>query len=254
MKKFTLAVVVSLLVFISAPLLAAGPSVPVDKANNDLSDKESLKRGFQTYINYCLGCHQLQYQRYNRTFKDLGIAESEGVEKFMYTGEKAGDHITNTMPKKDAARWFGNPPPDLTLMARLKSPDYIYTYLRTFYIDESRPFGVNNTTFKDVGMPHVLQDLQGIQLKVIDKEAVAADHENGIEAQAEVSHLTPAMGGSLTVEEYDNVIRDLTNFIEYVGEPNKLERKALGKWVLAFLFVLFILAYLLKKEYWKDVH
>ena len=217
-------------------VIAAGPSVPVDKANNDLSDKESLKKGFKTYINYCLGCHQLQYQRYNRTFTDLGIEEADGIANYMYTGEKPGDHITNTMPKKEAAKWFGSAPPDLTLMARLKSPDYIYTYLRTFYIDESRPFGVNNTTFKDVGMPHVLQDLQGIS--TIDEQG----------------NLSPAMGGSLTAEEYDEVVRDLTNFLEYVGEPNKLERKSLGYWVLAFLFFFFIIAYLLKKEYWKDIH
>jgi ubiquinol-cytochrome c reductase cytochrome c1 subunit len=217
-------------------VLAAGPSIPLDKAPNDLSDKESLKKGFKTYINYCLGCHQLQYQRYNRTFTDLGIDEAEGIKDFMYTGEKPGDHITNTMSKKEAGKWFGNAPPDLTLEARLRNPDWIYTYLRSFYIDESRPFGVNNKVFKDVGMPHVLQDLQGVSIK----------DENG--------NLSPAMGGSLTTEEYDVVIRDLTNFLEYVGEPNKLERKAIGYWVLAFLFFFFIIAYFLKKEYWKDVH
>ena len=134
----------------------------LDHANNDLSDKESLKNGFKTYINYCLGCHQLQYQRYNRTFTDLGIDDADGVENYMYTGEKTGDHITNTMPKKEAASWFGTAPPDLTLEARLRSPDWIYTYLRSFYMDESRPFGVNNKVFKDVGMPHVLQGLQGV--------------------------------------------------------------------------------------------
>ena len=232
MKKLLIAIcaLVPMLAF------AAGPSIPLDSANNDLTDKESLKKGFQTYINYCLGCHQLQYQRYNRTFKDLGIEEADGVENYMYTGEKPGDHITNTMPKKEAAKWFGIAPPDLTLEARLRSPDWIYTYLRSFYIDESRPFGVNNTVFKDVGMPHVLQDLQGVSTK----------DEHG--------KLSPAMGGSLTAEEYDVVVRDLTNFLEYVGEPNKLERKALGYWVLAFLFFFFILAYFLKKEYWKDIH
>ncbi|WP_182440108.1 cytochrome c1 [Colwellia sp. RSH04] len=232
MKKFILAV------FALVPVLAfaAGPSLPLDSANNDLADKESLKRGFKTYINYCLGCHQLQYQRYNRTFTDLGIEEADGIENYMYTGEKVGDHITNTMPKKEAAAWFGTAPPDLTLEARLRSPDWIYTYLRSFYIDESRPFGVNNTLFKDVGMPHVLQDLQG----------VSSIDENG--------KLTPAQGGSLTAEEYDEVVRDLTNFLEYVGEPNKLERKALGVKVLIFIFIFFIFAYLLKKEYWRDVH
>ena len=215
---------------------AAGPSMQLDKANNDLSDKESLKNGFKTYVNYCLGCHQLGYQRYNRTFTDLGIDNADGVENYMYTGEKVGDHITNTMPKKEAASWFGTAPPDLTLEARLRSPDWIYTYLRSFYMDDSRPFGVNNKVFKYVGMPHVLQDLQG----------VSSLDEHG--------HMTPAMGGSLTTEEYDVVVRDLTNFLEYVGEPSKLERKSLGYKVLIFLFVFFIIAYFLKREYWKDIH
>ena len=236
MKKLILAFTLSVATLLSATAIASGPSLALDKANNDLADKESLKKGFKTYINYCLGCHQLQYQRYNRTFTDLGIDEAEGVANYMYTGENPGGHITNNMSEKDAASWFGSAPPDLTLEARLKSPDWIYTYLRSFYIDESRPFGVNNTVFKDVGMPHVLQDLQGVSTK--------DDH----------GKLSPAMGGSLTAEEYDVVVRDLTNFLEYVGEPNKLERKAIGYWVLAFLFLFFILTYFLKKEFWKDVH
>jgi len=240
MKKFITAALFGSFVALTAlvPLSAnaAGPSIPLDKANNDLSDKESLKKGFKTYINYCLGCHQLQYQRYNRTFTDLGIEEADGIANYMYTGEKTGDHILNTMPKKEAAKWFGSAPPDLTLEARLRSPDWIYTYLRSFHMDASRPFGVNNTVFKDVGMPHVLQDLQG----------VSSIDENG--------KLSPAMGGTLTAEEYDVVIRDLTNFLEYVGEPNKLERKSIGYGVLIFLFIFFIISYFLKKEYWKDVH
>ncbi|MCP4988206.1 MAG: cytochrome c1 [Colwellia sp.] len=236
MKKLILAIALSVAALMSATALAAGPSIALDKANNDLADKESLKKGFKTYINYCLGCHQLQYQRYNRTFTDLGIDEADGIENYMYTGEKVGDHITNNMPVKEAGKWFGTAPPDLTLAARLRSPDWIYTYLRSFYIDESRPFGVNNSVFKDVGMPHVLQDLQGVSIK----------DEHG--------KLAPALGGTLTAEEYDVVVRDLTNFLEYVGEPNKLERKALGYWVLAFLFFFFIISYFLKKEYWKDVH
>mgnify|MGYP000194249350 CR=1 FL=1 len=232
MKKFILV----LLALLPGVALAAGPSIPLDKAGNDLTDKESLKRGFETYINYCLGCHQLQYQRYNRTFADLGIDEKEGAAKYMYTGEKVGDHITNTMPAKDAAKWFGSAPPDLTLEARLRSPDWIYTYLRSFYVDPARPFGVNNTVFKDVGMPHVLQGLQGVS--TLD--------ENG--------NLVEATGGTLTAEEYDTLVRDLTNFLEYVAEPNKLERQNLGYWVIGFLFILLIFSYLLKREYWKDVH
>ncbi|WP_440874686.1 cytochrome c1 [Thalassotalea sp. PLHSN55] len=234
MKKFILA----LLALVPMLALAAGPSIPLDSANNDLSDKESLKRGFKSYLNYCLGCHQLQYQRYNRTFADLGISDEEGKAEYMYTGEKVGDHITNTMPPKEAAKWFGTTPPDLTLEARFRKngPDWIYTYLRSFYVDESRPFGVNNTVFKDVGMPHVLQNLQGIQTLDAD------------------GNLTPATGGTMTDEEYDEFVRDLTNFLEYTAEPNKLEREALGYKVIAFLFILLIFSYLLKKEYWKDVH
>ena len=232
MKKFILA----LLAVVPMLALAAGPSVNLDKANNDLSDKESLKRGFESYINYCLGCHQLQYQRYNRTFEDLGISEADGVANYMYTGKKAGDHITNTMPAKEAAKWFGSAPPDLTLEARLRSPDWIYTYLRSFYVDPNRPFGVNNTVFKDVGMPHVLQSLQGV--RTLD------EHGN----------LSEATGGSMTTEEYDAFARDLSNFLEYTGEPSKLKRQAMGYWVIGFLFIFLIFAYLLKVEYWKDVH
>jgi len=232
MKKFILAIIACV------PMLAiaAGPALDLDKANNDLTDKESLKRGFEAYLNYCLGCHQLQYQRYNRTFADLGISDEEGAKNWMPTGEKVGDHITNTMPPKEAAAWFGTAPPDLTLEARLRSPDYIYTYLRSFYVDESRPFGMNNKVFKDVGMPHVLQNLQGV--RTMD--------ENG--------NLSPAVGGSMTEEEYDTLARDITNFLEYTGEPSKLEREAMGYKVIGFLIIFFFLSYLLKKEYWRDVH
>ncbi|SEK97102.1 ubiquinol-cytochrome c reductase cytochrome c1 subunit [Colwellia chukchiensis] len=232
MKKFILAVLAML------PMLAiaAGPSLPLDKANNDLSDKASLKRGFEAYINNCLACHELKYQRYNRTFADLGISDADGMANYMYTGEKVGDHITNTMPAKEAAKWFGTAPPDLTLAARFRSPDWIYTYLRSFYVDESRPFGVNNKVFKDVGMPHVLQNLQGV--RTMDEDG----------------NLSEATGGTMTAEEYDEFARDLTNFLEYTGEPNKLERESLGYWVIGFLFILLFFAYLLKKEYWRDVH
>ncbi len=236
MKNLIKAFAFGLAALVSQIALAASSGVHLDSANNDLTDKESLKNGFKTYINYCLGCHQLKYQRYNRTFADLGIEEADGIKNYMYTGEKPGDHITNTMPQKESAAWFGTAPPDLTLEARLRNPDWIYTYLRSFYMDSERPFGVNNKVFKDVGMPHVLQDLQG----------VSSIDEHG--------NVTPAMGGSLTAEEYDIVVRDLTNFLEYVGEPSKLEREAMGVNVLIFLFIFFIISYFLKKEYWKDVH
>ena len=236
MKNLIKAFVFGLTTVVSMSALASSGGIHLDHANNDLTDKESLKNGFKTYINYCLGCHQLQYQRYNRTFSDLGIEDADGVENYMYTGEKPGDLIKNTMPTKEAAKWFGTAPPDLTLEARLRSPDWIYTYLRSFYMDSERPFGVNNTLFKDVGMPHVLQGMQGV--------SKLDEHGN----------LMPAQGGSMTAEEYDATIRDLTNFLEYVAEPNKLEREAMGYWVIGFLFIFLIFAYLLKVEYWKDVH
>ncbi|WP_077283951.1 cytochrome c1 [Cognaticolwellia aestuarii] len=232
MKKF----IVAVLAMLPMLVIAAGPSLELDKANNDLTDKASLKRGFEAYINNCLACHELKYQRYNRTFADLGISDADGAANYMHTGEKVGDHITNTMPAKEAAKWFGSTPPDLTLEARFRSPDWIYTYLRSFYVDESRPFGVNNKVFKDVGMPHVLQNLQGI--RTID------EHGN----------LSEATGGSMTAEEYDEFARDLANFLEYTGEPNKLERESMGYWVIGFLFILLFFSYLLKKEYWRDVH
>ncbi|PCI61269.1 MAG: cytochrome c1 [Gammaproteobacteria bacterium] len=234
MKKLIITLVTA---FILTPTLAmANSGAHLEHADNDLTDKASLQRGFKGFIDNCLGCHELKYQRYNRTFKDLEISNDDGLANWMYTGEKVGDHITNTMPKKQAAKWFGTAPPDLTLEARLRSPDWIYTYLRSFYVDSERPFGVNNKVFKDVGMPHVLQNLQGI--RTID------EHGN----------LGSATGGSMTEEEYDSFVRDLTNFLEYTAEPSKLERESMGYWVLGYLFILFIFSYFLKKEFWKDVH
>jgi len=208
----------------------------LEHAKNDLTDKASLQRGFKSFTHYCLGCHQLKYQRYNRTFADLGIDEKDGLKNWMLTGVKVGDHITNTIPPEQSAKWFGVTPPDLTLEARYKSPDWIYTYLHSFYADPSRPFGVNNKVFKDVAMPDVLQNLQGI--RSID------EHGN----------LTAPVGGSMTAEQYDMFARDLTNFLEYVSEPSKLQRLNLGYWVLGFLVIFFIISYFLKKEFWKDVH
>ena len=237
MKKFIRAFTFGIFALVPMLTLASSGGAHLDKAGNDLTDKESLKRGFESYINYCLGCHELKYQRYNRTFADLGISDEDGLANYMYTGEKLGDHITNTMPAKEAAKWFGTAPPDLTLEARYKpGADYIYTYLRSFYLDPSRPFGVNNTVFKDVGMPHVLQGLQGV--RTMD------EHGN----------LSAATGGSMTAEEYDTFSRDLANFLEYVAEPSKLEREAMGYKVIGFLIIFFIFSYFLKKEYWRDVH
>lgn len=249
MKK----IIIALLTLVPSLALAAGGGGALDHANNDITDKQSLRNGAETFMNNCLGCHELQYQRYNRTFTDLDIDEDEGIATLMFTGEKVGDHITNTMPKKEAAAWFGAAPPDLTLVTRFRSSDWLYTYLRSFYTDSTRPFGVNNVVFKDVGMPHVFQQLQGVQELSADAQAMLKLPANELRPLTSAD-LVLTQPGQLTPAEYDDVVRDLVNFLEYTGEPSKVERHRLGYWVIGFLFILFILSYLLKKEYWRDVH
>ncbi len=232
----------------SSLAMAAGPTVPLDKAPINLHDKASLQSGARTFQNYCLGCHQMQYQRYSRTFRDLDIPDDVGMENLMFTGEKVGDHITNNMALKDGEKWFGAAPPDLTNVARVRGPDWLYTYLRSFYADPSRPFGVNNDVFPMVGMPHVLQELQGVPYKAYETRLV-----DGEQKEVYVGLRTDGTG-ELSPEEYDKVVADLVNYLEYVGEPTKLEARALGVKVMIFLVIFFIFTYLLKKEYWKDVH
>jgi ubiquinol-cytochrome c reductase cytochrome c1 subunit len=244
MKKL----IVGLFVLLPMLAMAAGPSVPLMKAGNDLTDNASLQRGAKLFMNYCLACHQMQYQRYERTFRDIGIPTAIGEEQLIFDGSKVGSHIKNAMDIDDAAKWFGAPPPDLTLISRVKSPDYIYTYLKSFYKDDSRPFGVNNVVFPSVGMPHVLQELQGVSTAITEEV-----EENGHTVTKIIGTVSDG-SGEMSDDEYDQAARDLTNFFEYVGEPSRLESKALGIKVLGFLFILFILAFLLKKEYWRDVH
>lgn len=238
---------------LAAPVAAhthAG-SLPLQKANNDLYDKGSLQRGAALFANYCMGCHSLQYMRYNGMAKDIGLVDAQGsvLEKVVKTKlnfvtDKSTDNMLHSMPNYDAAKWFGLAPPDLTLVARVRGPDWLYSYLKGFYADETRPWGVNNVVFPDVGMPHVLLELQGMQQPVFE---VHGQHKVMVGLELK----TP---GLLSFQEYDQVVRDLVNFLEYAGEPIKLERERLGVWVLLFLTVFLIFAYLLKREYWKDVH
>lgn len=232
----------------SAAFAAGGHAVHLDKAPIDLHDKESLQRGAKMFQNYCLGCHQMEYQRYSRTFRDLGIPDEVGMQELAFTANKVGDFIKNAAPKADLARWFGAPPPDLTNVARVRGPDWLYTYLRSFYVDPTRPFGVNNEVFPLVGMPHVLQELQGVPSKKYETRLVDGESKEvyvGIVADE---------SGELSPEEYDRAVADLVNYLEYTGEPSKLESRSLGIKVMIFLLIFFVLAFLLKKEYWKDVH
>ncbi|NOU51857.1 cytochrome c1 [Pseudoalteromonas sp. JBTF-M23] len=244
MKKL----IIGLFALLPTFAMAAGPSVPLMEAGNDLTDKASLQRGAKLFMNYCLGCHQMQYQRYERTFRDIGIPTDIGQQQLIFDGSKVGSHIKNSIKKEDAAKWFGAAPPDLTLVARVRGTDWIYTYLKSFYKDESRPFGVNNIIFPSVGMPHVLQELQGLPTPITEQV-----DEHGHTVTKVVGTQTDG-SGELSTDEYDQAARDITNFLAYVGEPSRLESEAIGYKVLGFLVILFILAFFLKKEYWRDVH
>lgn len=241
MKKW-----IALLLFVPSIAFAAGPSIPLDDPEIDLTDKASLQNGAKLFMNYCLGCHQMQYQRYQRTFNDLDIPEELGQKYLQFTGVKVSDYITSPMPAADSATWFGAPPPDLTLVARVRGPEWIYTYLRTFYAEEGKTFGVNNEVFPNVGMPHVLEGLQGTPRKTYEQRMVDG-------SMTDVYVGLQASGGQMTAEEYDIAMRDLVNFLEYTGEPSKLQSQAIGKGVLIFIVIFFVFAYLLKKDYWRDI-
>ncbi|QXO16928.1 MULTISPECIES: cytochrome c1 [Vibrio] len=245
MKKW----IVILFAMLPSLVMAAGANVHLDKAGNDLTDKASLQRGAKLFMNYCFGCHSTQYQRYERVATDLGIPADLMKENLIFDPQtKIGSLMENAIPQESAAKWFGAPPPDLTLVARVRGVDWLYTYLRSFYADPSRPFGVNNIVFPSVGMPHVLEELQGIPDPVFGTHMV-----NGEEVRTVVG--TQSRGnGELSSGEFDMAVRDLVNFLEYSGEPVKLERQSMGWWVMAFLVLLTIVVVLLKKEYWRDVH
>ncbi|TEW56643.1 cytochrome c1 [Psychromonas sp. RZ22] len=245
MKKLLIALVA----LVPSLVFAAGAAVHLDKANYDLTDKASLQNGAKLFMNYCSACHSTAHQRYQRVATDLGIPDDLMRENLIFTDSKIGELMHNSMDKKDAAKWFGNAPLDLTLEARLRGPDWIYTYLRSFYKDPERPFGVNNTVFKDVAMPHVLEELQGIPTATF--ETITDEHGNEHKV---VVALHSSETGEMSSDEYDRAVLDLVNFLVYSGEPNKLERQSLGFWVIGFLIILFILSYLLKKEYWRDIH
>lgn len=293
MRKLFALLIVSLM---PALALASGGEVHLDKANNDLHNKPSLQRGAKYFMNYCMGCHATSYQRYKRMGADLGLSDELVQNNLILTSDfsksakgepnKIGSLMTNAMPANYAKEWFGTPPPDLTLVARVRGVDWLYTYLRSFYLDSSRPFGVNNTAFPNVGMPHVLWQLQGWQEPVYHYAAEHGGHaiatfESKDEAQEyidthkgpagdvegeghegggewsvreSIDHLKLVTPGTLAPEDYDRMVRDLVNYLAYTAEPVQLQRKELGLWVLLFLSILFVVAYLLKKEYWKDVH
>lgn len=231
--------------------MAASGGQKLMHANTDLSDTQSLQRGARTFVNYCLSCHSAAYMRFNRLGKDLGISDDVLKSNLMFGTDKTGNTMTIAMTPQDAEQYFGGAiPPDLSVTARSRGVDWLYTYFMTFYRDESRPFGVNNMAFKDVGMPHVLWELQG-WLKPVYEEETHADGS----VSKKIVGLEQATEGTQSEKEYARTVRDLVNFMDYLGEPIKLKRQKIGFWVIFYLLLILLpVVYLLKREYWKDVH
>ena len=252
----------ALLLLSSLTVFGAGSeaTIPLKHVEPDFDDKASLQRGARTYMNYCLGCHSLQYQRYQRTAEDLDIPKQLMLEHLIFDQEtRIGSLIENSMSESNAKEWFGASPPDLTLYTSLKgTPDYLYTYLKSFYHDPSRPLGVNNLLYENVGMPHALLDLQGLPRKVC-KTKLEADGSTqepcNTDDIVDGRYMLEVDGrGKLSPAEYDQLVYDLTNFLYYVAEPTRNERERLGFFVLLFLAFFFVPAYLLGKEYTKEFH
>jgi ubiquinol-cytochrome c reductase cytochrome c1 subunit len=244
-KKYLLV----LLLLLVSNAVVASEGYPLDKANVDPTDMESLRRGATFFANYCFNCHSASLMRYNRIGQDLGYDEAQLESLFIFTGAKVGDLMQIAMQPDEAKRWFGVAPPDLSVVSRSRGVDWIYTYLRSFYKDDSRPWGVNNAVFKDVAMPHVLWELQGLQVPQYEE----ITDSDGIKRKV-IANLEIIEPGKLSKEAYDTAVRDLVNYLHYMGEPAKQKRLQLGKWVLLYLALFFIVVLLLKKEYWKDVH
>jgi ubiquinol-cytochrome c reductase cytochrome c1 subunit len=225
------------------PLLAvANEGVKLDHAPIDPNNQESLQRGAKMFVNYCLSCHSAAYMRYNR-LTDIGLSDAQIKANLMLAGEKVGDPMSIAMNKKEAKLWFGAAPPDLSVQARAyaNGPDWLYTYLRGFYRDDTRPTGWNNTVYDKVAMPHVLWQLQGQQVLKVDEKT-------------EEHTLVLDKPGTLSPAEYDASVADLVNYLAYMAEPAKSKRMHLGLIVLLFLGLMFVLTFYLKKEYWKDIH
>lgn len=248
LEKTIKALAVLLVLTVSGGAHAAS-GLEFEKAGNDPDSTESLQRGARNFMSYCSGCHSAKYVRYNSIARDLELSEDQLIAYLMFNAEKTFETIQATMPQADAARWFGQAPPDLSLVARAKTTDYVYSFLKGFYVEAESPTGVNNLYLAGTSMPHVLWELQGFQDAVF------------VEGEANSEGVTPlvfdrfevATTGSMSVDEYDDFVRDTVNFLEYISEPIRSTRRVLGVWVLMFLGFFLIIAIMLKKQIWKDV-
>lgn len=245
MKRYisSIALTVGLLAGTTTAVLAAEEG-GMPSAGTNVHDQAALQRGAKLFFNYCVGCHSLKFVRYSRVAEDLGLSEKEVMDNLNFTGAKFGDTVVSHMPEEAATSFFGKAPPDLSLEVRAKGADWVYGYLNSFYLDPTRPVGWNNTVFPNASMPNPLWELQGLQTAVMKK----------VDGEEMVEKLELAHAGKLTPAEFQQATRDLTTFLEYVSEPAALQRQRYGIWVLLFLAGFTLLAYALKKEYWKDVH
>ena len=249
-----------------APVFAVasgGSSVALDHIKADATNQQSLQRGMKLYTNYCLGCHSAQYQRYERAATDLDIPIDLMMEHLVFSGQKSGEQMTNAMDPNQSKAWFGAPPPDLTNEVNLRGADWVYTYLRSFYVDESRPYGVTNVIFPSVGMPNVLAEVQGIQRKVCGQAPMHDEHGDVVldtltgqpmTAQNCDMLVVDEGTGSMDQAEFDQAAYDLTNFLAYMSKPYLEKSKSLGVSVIIFLLLMTLVFYFLYKEYWRDIH
>lgn len=238
----TLSISIMLLVFSLG--VAAEENIALQQANFDPEDRGSVLNGAKNFVKYCLGCHSIKHIRYQRIAQDFKIGDKKMLDEIAPQGSSIYDQMHTAMNAHDSEKWFGIQPPDLSLVARSRSADWLYTYLKSFYTDTTKPLGTNNLVFKDVGMPNVFWQLQGEQKAIYTT----------VDGQQVIEKLAVDVPGTLTEEQFNAMINDLVNFLVYVGEPVKLERERMGKYVLFFLVMFLVIAYLLKKEYWKDVH
>lgn len=240
----------SMLLLAYSNCLGAGDgAVRLKPAHNDVADTASLQRGARNFMNYCSGCHSAKYVRFNRMGKDLGLTEDQLIENLMFNAETPFDTIQRTMRDDDATRWFGKPPPDLSVVPRSRGLNYVFTFLQSFYVDPDSPTGVDNMVLQGTSMPNILWELQGYQKAIF----VEHEEENGNGSGLVFERFEPITEGSMSPDEFQTFLRDTVNFLDYMSEPAQLRRKAIGVWVLMFLGVFLVLAILLKKQIWKDV-
>jgi len=246
MKRYIFPVALAFSLIVGSVSVHASEEGGLPPAGTNVHDQASLQRGAKLFFNYCVGCHSLKYMRYERIANDLGLSEEDVMQNLNFTGAKFGEPVVSHMPEASATTWFGKAPPDLSLEVRAKGVDWVYAYLNSFYLDPSRPVGWNNTVFPNASMPFPMWELQGLQ--VAEMKPAEAGEEPVVEK------LVLSQPGKLTPAQFQQATRDLTAFLEYAAEPAALQRHHYGIWVLLFLAFFTFLAYLMKKEYWKDVH